>query len=78
MACPNVVGKPGNASCQLVDDDHGHIIGRVANQKLRYSDRELTLIYGNGEACRHNHFHRTTVINFHCNKSASKWGVKPL
>lgn len=35
----------------------------------RYSDGELTMTFRNGDKCS-SHFHRETVINFHCDRNA--------
>ncbi|XP_041350855.1 cation-independent mannose-6-phosphate receptor-like [Gigantopelta aegis] len=66
--------------CQLKADNStfGKNLGTKDSMKLRYSDGELTLTYSNGDAC-HTHFHRETIIVFHCNKTAENDGKgKPV
>ncbi|XP_062345985.1 cation-independent mannose-6-phosphate receptor [Cinclus cinclus] len=62
------------SSCQVkVSNNQQKVAGRFANQTLRYSDGDLTLIYPNGDACSSG-FQRMTVINFECNETAGNDG----
>nr|XP_054484731.1 cation-independent mannose-6-phosphate receptor isoform X5 [Agelaius phoeniceus] len=62
------------SSCQVkVSNNQQRVAGRYANQTLRYSDGDLTLIYPNGDACSSG-FQRMTVINFECNETAGNDG----
>ncbi|XP_069788171.1 cation-independent mannose-6-phosphate receptor [Narcine bancroftii] len=58
------------ASCQIKRNGNFHkVAGRFKNQKLRYSDGDLTLMLPDGNSCSSG-FQRMTIINFHCNASA--------
>ncbi|XP_034018710.1 cation-independent mannose-6-phosphate receptor isoform X2 [Thalassophryne amazonica] len=62
------------SSCQVkTSGDVKKIAGRYQNQTLRYSDGDLTLIYPDGSRCSTG-FHRMTIINFECNKTAANGG----
>uniref|UniRef100_A0A8C5X5C4 Insulin like growth factor 2 receptor n=1 Tax=Malurus cyaneus samueli TaxID=2593467 RepID=A0A8C5X5C4_9PASS len=62
------------SSCQVKrSNNQQKVAGRFANQTLRYSDGDLTLIYPNGDACSSG-FQRMTVINFECNETAGNDG----
>uniref|UniRef100_A0A6Q2XKG2 Insulin-like growth factor 2 receptor n=1 Tax=Esox lucius TaxID=8010 RepID=A0A6Q2XKG2_ESOLU len=53
--------------------NRGKIAGKYQNQKLRYSDGDLTLILPDGSKCSSG-FQRMTIINFECNKTAGNEG----
>lgn len=63
------------SSCQVKRSGSGikKVAGKYANQTLRYSDGDLTLIYPDGSRCSSG-FQRMTIINFECNKTASGHG----
>ncbi|KAG7250308.1 hypothetical protein CRUP_027024, partial [Coryphaenoides rupestris] len=62
------------SACQVkTSGDVKKIAGRYQNQKLRYSDGDLTLIYPDGVRCSSG-FQRMTIINFACNKDADNSG----
>ncbi|XP_029965640.1 LOW QUALITY PROTEIN: cation-independent mannose-6-phosphate receptor [Salarias fasciatus] len=65
---------PYVSSCQVKkNQDLKKVAGRFQNQTLRFSDGDLTLIYPDGGRCSSG-FHRMTIINFKCNKTAGNGG----
>lgn len=56
----------------LFSDAHpkGYIAGNFHYAKVKYYDGQLSLTYEKGERCHSNGYRRTSVILFHCNKSA--------
>ncbi|KAJ8009057.1 hypothetical protein DPEC_G00084890 [Dallia pectoralis] len=81
----NVCGQPKAGGCgdkvdfvsvcqvKSADTKIKKIAGKYRNQKLRYSDGDLTLILPEGSTCSSG-FQRMTIINFECNKTAGNDG----
>ncbi|KAL5011151.1 hypothetical protein ScPMuIL_013456 [Solemya velum] len=72
VECPDDSDKNSIGVCQtmLNDSTYGKAIGRSDKQTLRYADGELVLISSGRDFCQKKKMKSTTVITFHCNKTA--------
>uniref|UniRef100_H2YHR6 MRH domain-containing protein n=1 Tax=Ciona savignyi TaxID=51511 RepID=H2YHR6_CIOSA len=66
--------KTKNTVCQTTSSNpKGYIGGEKEGYKVKYFDGQLSLTYKNGDRCHGNGFRRTSVILFHCNKTAGEF-----